>query len=195
MSVPSMPCYVAYTDPAASMRLANRFGAYFNRLPPRRRIVVVCIGTDRCTGDSLGPLTGTLLSKYRSPDFEIYGTLEHPVHAMNLADTMDELYARFDDPFIIGIDACLGQAASIGAVLIGDGPLRPGAGVNKELPPVGDIHVSGVVNIGGLLGYQALQTTRLHLIMSMSGLISRSLLVGIRMSSGRAIETPAMHGY
>jgi len=195
MSIPPMPDSVFHTDPAASMRLASRFGSYFNALPPRRRIVVVCIGTDRCTGDSLGPLTGTLLSKYRSPEFEIYGMLEHPVHAMNLEATMDKLYRRFEEPFVIGIDACLGQAASIGSVLIGDGPLRPGAGVNKELPPVGDIHVSGVVNIGGLLGYQALQTTRLHLVMSMSGLISRSLLVGIRMSAGRAIETPAMHGY
>ncbi|WP_372632167.1 spore protease YyaC [Cohnella sp.] len=188
MSILPMPHYVAHTDPAASMRLASRFGAYFNRLPPRRRIVVVCIGTDRCTGDSLGPLTGTLLGKYRSPEFDIFGTLENPVHAMNLADTMDRLYVRFEDPFVIGVDACLGQASSIGAVVIGDGPLRPGAGVNKQLPPVGDIHVSGIVNIGGLLGYQALQSTRLHLVMNMAGLISRSLLVGIRMSAGRAIE-------
>ncbi|OXS55562.1 spore protease YyaC [Cohnella sp. CIP 111063] len=188
MSILPMPYYVAHTDPAASMRLASKFGAYFNRLSPHRRIVVVCIGTDRCTGDSLGPLTGTLLGKYRSPEFEIFGTLENPVHAMNLADTMDKLSFRFDDPFVIGIDACLGQASSIGAVVIGDGPLRPGAGVNKQLPPVGDIHVSGIVNIGGLLGYQALQSTRLHLVMNMAGLISRSLLVGIRMSTDRATE-------
>ncbi|MFB9279069.1 spore protease YyaC [Cohnella cellulosilytica] len=183
--------YVTHTDPAASMRLASRFGSYFNLLPPCRRIVVVCIGTDRCTGDSLGPLTGTLLGKYRSPEFEIFGTLENPVHAMNLASTMDQLYGRFEDPFVIGVDACLGQAASIGAVLVGDGPLRPGAGVNKQLPPVGDIHVSGIVNIGGLLGYQALQSTRLNLVMNMAGLISRSLLVGVRMSAERAIKPAA----
>jgi len=170
------------------MRLANKFGAYFGKLPRHRRIVVVCIGTDRCTGDSLGPLTGTMLGKYRSSEFDIFGTLENPVHAMNLADTMDKLQMLFDDPFVIGVDACLGQASSIGAVMVGDGPLRPGAGVNKQLPPVGDIHVSGIVNIGGLLGYQALQSTRLHLVMSMSGLISRSLLIGIRMSANRAIR-------
>lgn len=186
MSITSMPCYVFHNDSAATMRLANKFGAYFGKLPPHRRIVVVCIGTDRCTGDSLGPLTGTMLGKYRSSEFDIFGTLENPVHAMNLADTMDKLHMLFDDPFVIGIDACLGQASSIGAVMVGDGPLRPGAGVNKQLPPVGDIHVSGIVNIGGLLGYQALQSTRLHLVMSMSGLISRSLLIGIRMSAIRA---------
>ncbi|MFC4599497.1 spore protease YyaC [Cohnella hongkongensis] len=191
MSIPPRAFHVVHTDPSASVQLAGRFAAYFGALAPGRRIVVVCIGTDRCTGDSLGPLTGTLLGKYRSPEFDIIGTLETPVHAMNLEDTMDKLSSRYRDPFVIGVDACLGQAASIGAVLIGDGPLRPGAGVNKQLPPVGHIHVSGIVNVGGLLGYQALQSTRLHLIMSMAGLISRSLLVGIRMSAGRAIE-PAL---
>ncbi|XID93480.1 spore protease YyaC [Paenibacillaceae bacterium WGS1546] len=189
MSILSIPFLVSHAEPAASMRLSQRFCDYFKAIPAERRIVVVCVGTDRCTGDSLGPLTGTLLGKYRSSSFDIVGTLEHPVHAMNLADTMDKLSSRYRDPFVVGIDACLGSASSIGSVLVANGPLRPGAGVNKQLPPVGDIHVSGIVSVGGMLGMQALQSTRLHLVMSMSTLIARSVFVGMRLTE----TTPCEH--
>ncbi|WP_256760961.1 spore protease YyaC [Cohnella sp. WQ 127256] len=174
--------YIAHTDSAASMRLTNQLKHYFNALQPSRRIIIVCVGTDRCTGDSLGPLSGTLLSKYRSNSFDLYGTLENPIHAMNLDETIERIYTTNIDPFVIAIDACLGRAASIGTIHIIDGPLRPGAGVNKQLTPVGDIHISGIVNVGGLLGYQVLQNTRLHLIMSMANMISRSLFVAISIS-------------
>jgi len=191
MSAISNVFYVPYDDPAASSRLTNRLGVYFKGVPSRRTFAIVCIGTDRCTGDALGPLTGTLLRKYKSPHFEVYGTLESPVHAMNLDDTVARLYREHHDPFVIGVDACLGRASSIGSIVIGEGPLRPGAGVNKQLTPVGDIHVSGIVNVGGLLGYQVLQNTRLHLVMSMAGLISRSLFVAIRMADGDPCEEAA----
>jgi putative sporulation protein YyaC len=179
----SLPFKVAYTDPAASARLTNRLAGYVRGLPSHRRIVVVCLGTDRCTGDSLGPLLGSALGKYRSPKFDFYGTLEKPVHAMNLDDTLDQLFRTFHDPFVIGVDACLGSFSSIGSIQVGEGPIRPGAGVNKTLTPVGDIHISGVVNIGGILQYQVLQNTRLHLVMSMANLIARSLFVAISISS------------
>ncbi len=173
------PYQVAYTDPAASTRITRRLSRYVNGLHPDRRIVAVCLGTDRSTGDSLGPLSGTALSKYRCSSFDLYGTLENPVHAMNLDDTLEQLYRTFDDPFVIAIDACLGNAASIGTIHLGEGPLRPGAGVNKTLTPVGDIYISGVVNVGGLMGYHVLQNTRLHLVMGMANLIARSLFVAI----------------
>jgi putative sporulation protein YyaC len=178
-----IPFKVAYTAPAAAMQLANRLSNIVRELPSHRRIVVVCVGTDRCTGDSLGPLSGSALTKFRSSSFEIMGTLENPVHAMNLDTTLAYIARTFEHPFIIGIDACLGHAASIGMIHIGEGPLLPGAGVNKKLPPVGDIHISGVVNLGGFLEYQVLQNTRLHLVMSMANLIARSLFVAISISS------------
>ncbi|MEK0397302.1 DUF1256 domain-containing protein, partial [Lactobacillus delbrueckii] len=37
-----------------------------------RELVVVCIGTDRSTGDSLGPLTGTFLEETGLACFNVY---------------------------------------------------------------------------------------------------------------------------
>ena len=50
----------------------------------------LCIGTDRSTGDSLGPLVGHKLRRRSLRGAAVIGTLDKPVHAMNL-----ELYVRY----------------------------------------------------------------------------------------------------
>ncbi|MEV5030042.1 spore protease YyaC [Paenibacillus sp. LPE1-1-1.1] len=173
------PLKVPYTTANVIGMLVNRLTAMLEEMAGNRPIVVVCVGTDRSTGDALGPLIGTNLSKYRSPHFELFGTLENPVHAMNLDDTLIEINRRYHKPFVVGIDACLGQVSSVGSIQVGVGPVRPGAGVNKDLPPVGDIHITGIVNVGGFMEYFVLQNTRLHLVMKMSDIIALSLFTAI----------------
>ena len=75
----------------------------------------------------------------------MYGTLAEPIHAMNLEERLTEIHKLHNDPFIIGIDACLGKVRSVGIVQIGEGPVKPGAGVNKDLPAVGNAHITGIV--------------------------------------------------
>jgi putative sporulation protein YyaC len=184
------PLKVAYTDPTASLQLAGCLNGFIDELHPDMRITVVCLGTDRSTGDSLGPLAGSALRKFHSSSFEVYGTLEEPVHAKNLDETLEQIHRNVRDPFIIGIDACLGQPASIGTIQIANGPIRPGSGVHKELSPVGDIHISGVVNVAGFMEYLVLQTTRLHVVMCMADLIARSVYRAVTVSA-KGQQAPA----
>ncbi|WP_221567501.1 spore protease YyaC [Alkalihalobacillus sp. TS-13] len=152
-------------------------------LPPSRPIVIVCIGTDRSTGDSLGPLVGTKLKAKHSAHYEVYGTLEEPVHAVNLEERLEEIKGKHLNPFIIGIDACLGKLSSVGMVSLGEGPVKPGAAVKKQLPPVGDIHLTGIVNVSGFMEYFVLQNTRLNLVMKMADLIAEGIyLASVRNS-------------
>jgi len=147
----------------------------------KRPIVFVCIGTDRSTGDSLGPLVGTLLEEKSIPEFHVYGTLDDPIHAVNLEEKLKSIQEMHDNPYIIGIDACLGRMKNVGMIQIGHGPVKPGAGVNKELPSVGDLHITGIVNVSGFMEFFVLQNTRLNLVMKMaktiaSGIYQASLL-------------------
>ncbi|MCA0988778.1 spore protease YyaC [Guptibacillus algicola] len=147
-----------------------------NMLPRKRaeEIVIVCIGTDRSTGDALGPLVGSKLSKLNL-HASVYGTLESPVHAVNLNDVMTTIEKTHHNPFVIGIDACLGRLHSVGIITVGDGPVKPGAGVKKELPEVGHIHLTGIVNVSGFMEYFVLQNTRLNLVMKMADIMAESL--------------------
>lgn len=121
-----------------------------------------CIGTDRSTGDSLGPLVGTRLEALGYP---VTGTLDEPLHAMNLDERLAEIP---EGAYVVAVDACLGQVSSVGNINHMKGPIKPGAGVNKDLTPVGDYHYKGIVNVGGFMEYFVLQNTRLSLVMKMA---------------------------
>jgi putative sporulation protein YyaC len=47
--------------------------------------------------------------------------------------------------------------------------------VNKSLPEVGNIHITGIVNVSGFMEYFVLQNTRLSLVMNMAEIISTSI--------------------
>jgi putative sporulation protein YyaC len=145
-----------------------------------KNIIILCIGSDRSTGDSLGPLIGYKLSSYCIPGITVYGTLSEPVHAVNLTEILDEINSTYLDPFIIAIDASLGSRDHVGYITVGTGPLRPGLGVNKELPAAGNIHITGIVNFSGMLDSLLLQTTRLSTVMELADVITRALVLAIR---------------
>lgn len=140
-----------------------------------KSVVFVCIGTDRSTGDSLGPLIGHKISGLRSRHVYVYGNLENPVHAKNLDEVIERMRADCDRPFVIAIDACLGSVEHIGHISIGEGPIKPGSGVNKELAPVGDMFVTGIVNFGGFMDFLVLQNTRLYIVMKIADLVSTGI--------------------
>jgi putative sporulation protein YyaC len=154
-------------------------------------IVVVCIGTDRSTGDALGPIVGSKLQKLFPKQMTVYGTLDDPVHAMNLEETLSLIKKTHRFPFIIAIDACLGELKSVGMVTLAHGPLKPGAGVQKKLPEVGDLHMTGIVNVGGFMEYFVLQNTRLSIVMRMADKIASALYyASVHLSKGKESSQP-----
>ncbi|RJS60965.1 spore protease YyaC [Bacillus sp. PK3_68] len=171
---------------------ASTFADYLlTLLPPPGScpVVFTFIGTDRSTGDALGPLVGTLLQEKKVPAFHMYGTLEDPVHAVNLVEKLALIKKEHERPFIIGADACLGRLKSVGRIQVGKGPVKPGAGVNKQLPAVGDAHITGIVNISGFMEFFVLQNTRLHLVMSMARVIAEGIAkASIRYSASAILQ-------
>lgn len=137
-------------------------------------LIIVCIGTDRSTGDSLGPLTGTLTKQKNIKNFTVYGTLEYPVHAMNLEETLADIQENHSNPYIIAVDASLGNWKSVGSIIAAKGPVKPGAALKKPLPDVGDMHITGIVNKGGFMEFFVLQNTRLYLVMELAQKIANA---------------------
>jgi putative sporulation protein YyaC len=165
---------IYYEDEQAIQHLANMIIENMPKLNIKP-IVIVCIGTDRSTGDCLGPLIGFNIKDELS-HFHVYGTLKDPVHAVNLEETMKFIKEKHRNPFIIAIDACLGRFKSVGYIQVAEGAIKPGAGVNKELPAVGNMHITGIVNVSGFMEFLVLQNTRLHLVMNMATIISKGVI-------------------
>jgi putative sporulation protein YyaC len=169
------PFKVEYRMENADDLLAEHLAKRFRQKRIEDELVIVCIGTDRSTGDALGPLVGSKLIDRQSRHLQVYGTLDEPVHAMNLSEKIEQIERSHPFATVIAVDACLGQFSNVGNINVADGPLKPGAGVKKELPPVGSLHITGIVNVGGFMEYFVLQNTRLSLVMKMADVIASGL--------------------
>ncbi|ABS24199.1 spore protease YyaC [Bacillus cytotoxicus] len=163
---------VMHHDVEASEILSNFL---LSHIPTESPLILVCIGTDRSTGDALGPLVGTKLEQINIQNFQVFGTLDEPVHALNLEENIQNIQSSNPNSFIIAVDACLGKSQNIGSITVGKGPSKPGAAMNKKLPAVGELHIHGIVNLNGFMEFFVLQNTRLSLVMKMADVIAQSI--------------------
>ncbi|MDQ0971720.1 putative sporulation protein YyaC [Neobacillus niacini] len=137
-----------------------------------KEIIFLCVGSDRSTGDSLGPLVGTMLKEKNIP-FPVYGTLKEPVHALNIKKVLKEIHEKYREAFIFGIDASLGDEGQIGYIFLKEGPFIPGNAVNKVLPSVGNYHMKAIVNyLDPSSPVQSLNNTRLYTVTILAEIIT-----------------------
>ncbi len=147
--------------------------------------VILCIGTDRATGDCLGPLVGEFMQGFNS-NYKVIGNLSSPVHALNLRQTIAYINENISNPFVIAVDASLGLTDHIGNITVSNCPISPGKGVNKKLPAIGDISITGIVNVSGQ-NPALLQSTRLHIVMQLADCIANALKSSIQQIEEYAI--------
>jgi len=144
-------------------------------LKSNRNIIFICIGTDRTTGDSLGPLIGYKLRFLKNNNIHIYGSLENPIHSNNLLDILAKIKSTYNDPYIIAVDASLSSFQNVGKIFIENKPLLPSLALGKNLPPIGDMTITGIVNISGNSEFMILQNTRLCTVMSLADSIANGI--------------------
>ncbi|MDF2958431.1 MAG: sporulation protein [Paenibacillus sp.] len=127
-------------------------------------LLFLCVGTDRSTGDALGPLVGMMLKEAGYP--HVIGTLQYPLDAGNIKERLSEITPGKK---VIAIDACLGQPASLTGYQVSNQPLEPGKSLGKQLPAVGDFTIAAIVNVDGGNKYSILQSTPLYRVYLMAG--------------------------
>jgi putative sporulation protein YyaC len=143
------------------------------------KCLVLCIGTDRYIGDCLGPLVGTNLEKMNLPH-PVFGTLENPIHAVNLKKQLAYIEYTYPNYKVIALDACLGAEENIGCIQLRHGCLHPGKGVGKNLPSVGDISIVGIVDSCDHEEFFFLHNIRLNLITKMADAMAKGIYEGLK---------------
>lgn len=151
-----------------------------------KEIIYLCIGTDRSTGDSLGPLVGSLLEERGVAG--VMGTLRIPCDANTLPRLAPTLP---DDAIIVAIDACLGRAESVGLFLASRGPLVPARSVNGGFGAIGTYSIAGVVNENSLKPYWTLQSTSLYRVMRMAGEIADAIASAVARQASQYFKSNA----
>lgn len=159
-----------WNDPLFFREMRNRLVDIIQR---GKEIVWICIGTDRSTGDAFGPLVGSRLHEYKIPN--VYGTLHDPVHALNLKQTLCDIRTQHPGAIVIAVDSCLGLFSCVESIEFAEGPLKPGSGVQKVLPDVGDYKILGYVNVSGFMEVLVVNSTRLSVVMDMANVTALSI--------------------
>lgn len=104
-------------------------------------IVFICIGSNKVTGDCLGPLVGSYLkSMYKAT---VYGDMENPINYQNAEKIMKKVENNNSESLKVIIDSALGK--NIGDIIIDDGKVEIGKGLNKNKNIYGDISIKVVV--------------------------------------------------
>lgn len=142
---PPLLADVHYQDVAASQMVTDALVEQFraDRKSERYLPVFFMVGATSSTGDSLGPFIGWFLQRQGFPGAYV-GDLNEPVHATNIKERLNDVWAQAMRqgklPYIIAVDAAVGRP---GRITVNQGPLKPGAGMGKNLPQVGAVHIMG----------------------------------------------------
>ncbi len=137
--------------------------------------IIVCVGSDLILGDSLGPLVGTLL-RQNGVGAYVYGTLNAPITAREVDYVKTYLKKIHKNSKIIAIDAGIGPDSDVGLIKIRDVGLKPGLGVDKELPSLGDMSIVGVVASKSIRNVNLFNYTRLNLVYKMATVIAEGII-------------------
>ncbi len=166
--VPSQNIITVNTyDIGAADVLSKHLKSYLHK-----KFIILCIGTDLCIGDCLGPLIGTRLLEYNIP-VPVMGTLKNPVHAVNFNDKLLHIRTSYPEYKILAVDAALSASLKrIGLISLERGCLHPGIGAGNILPPIGDLNITGIVNTKYI---NPLSDIRLSLVVDMANIITDAI--------------------
>jgi putative sporulation protein YyaC len=137
----------------------------------------ICIGSDTLyTGDSVGPRVGRILESNGFTN--VIGTTKAPVHALNLKSIVKDISSESE---IIAIDACFsksGKPDRVNKVSVICGPLKPGSGVDNELPQVGNLSINASIGEdqkSRVLNFEYLRNVKTETVDSMARFIADAI--------------------
>ena len=140
-----------------------------------KETVVLCIGSDKVSGDCLGPTVGTLLIEKHNVNAFVYGRIGRSVNSLNISDYVNFLNDNHKDALIIAVDACLGKSGDVGKVKICDRGVSAGLAVGRNNKRVGDVAVLGIVGEAGSDNMSALLSVPYGSVYALAESVARSV--------------------
>ena len=109
------------------------------------KLLFLCIGSEKISGDCIGPIVGTLLKeKYRIP-YPVLGTEDNSVNGANIRAYRDNIKKYFPDYKIIAVDSAVGDDKDLWTLKIREGGVRAGGALNPSVEYYGEVGILAVV--------------------------------------------------
>lgn len=110
-------------------------------------IVILCVGTNKLVGDSVGPIVGQKLTRLlnKKENIKIYGNTKKNLNLKNAKQVLEEINRIYSKPFIITIDATLGPKEIIETIIISKGELEIGEALGHSIKYFSNINIKAIV--------------------------------------------------
>lgn len=147
--------------------------------------VILCIGTPKIVGDSLGPRVGDLLVRDYGVNAYVYGKTAFPVTGVNCKAYFAHIRTHHPDSLVIAVDACVGAESEVGKIKYSLDGLRAGSALGKLLGSFGDIGFLGVVAAKGEDNLRSLSSVNEGAVQALSEKIAKkiqNLIADLRLS-------------
>lgn len=141
------------------------------------KITFLCIGTDRVTGDSLGPIVGSNIQKFidskKISNIEVIGNLEK-----NLNNTNIEEYTEKLEDIIIVIDSAISNTYDIGQIIIDEKNIKAREALDNGKDINSNINIKCIVAKNfenDETNFLMLQNVKLGIVLNLAEKVSKSL--------------------
>lgn len=152
---------------------------------PSESIILLFVGSDSNIGDSLAPICGSLFECEGGGVFA-YGNLIAPITAKEVPFAVEFIKNAHPDSLVVVVDAAIGKSSDVGLVKVQKSGIKPGLGVDKDLPEVGDLSVIGI--LGEKRGGKALFTVnKISTVYSMAEKIAEGLKIFVENNKKRLL--------
>ena len=109
-------------------------------------VVILCIGTNKLIGDSIGPVVGQKLKEEKMKEIVyIYGDMKETVNFKNAKEIIEDIFKTYKKPFIITIDSALGTKTMVSKIVVNKGIVRLGKSLGRSICYPSHITIKGVV--------------------------------------------------
>ena len=137
-------------------------------------ICLIFVGTDANIGDSLAPLAASIIS-VKNGNIFTYGNLNCTITANEVPFMCEFVKNAHPTSFCLVIDAAVGKKEDVGVIKVQNRGIKPGLGVNKDLPMMGNGSIIGIISEKSEKNGGNLAITRLSYVYKMAKVIAEGL--------------------
>ena len=165
----------------------NEFVQILNRklkIEKNKKIIFLCVGSNKIIGDSFGPEVGSKLSEkfmynenIQNKNIKIVGNMLNPICRKNLKNTIN-IVNKIQDRYLILIDSAVSQNECIGNIFVNNGNIIFGNSLGSGIYAIGDISIkAGVCNDqnNAKRNFHQLQNVSKGLINELSDIVSKGI--------------------
>ena len=108
--------------------------------------IILCIGTSKCIGDSLGPIVGEYLyNNIKKSNVYVLGNLKNNITYQNIDVILNRINNTIKNPYMILIDSALSNKNYIGEIVVNKNKMIVGSALNKSEYKYGNLSIKGIV--------------------------------------------------